>query len=68
MGFLPALNYRYHCDTLYIVAAADEHVFQLVDFGKEWKADSVQVYTGEDAERLLNKRGDALPVLSYWWD
>ncbi len=68
LGFLPALNYRYHCDTLYIVAADDEHVFRLVDFGKEWKADSVQVYTGEEAERLLNERYDALPVLSYWWD
>jgi hypothetical protein len=33
-------------------------VFKLVDFGKEWNADDVQVYTGEAAERLLNARGD----------
>lgn len=40
----------------------------LVDFGKEWNADDVQVYTGESAERLLNARGEALPVVRYWWD
>ena len=65
---LPYLSYRYHCDTLYILAAEDECVFKLVDFGKEWNADDVQVYTGESAERLLNARGEALPVVRYWWD
>lgn len=68
LRFLPSLGYRHHCDTLYILATEDEHVFRLVDFGKEWKADDVQVYTGEEAERLLGGLGDTLPVVRYWWD
>jgi hypothetical protein len=53
--FLPMLEYRHHCDCLYIAAADDEAVFQLVDFGKVWQADDVQVYTGDEAERLLDQ-------------
>ncbi len=68
LSFLNSLSYRYYCDSFYIVAADDECVFRLVDFGKEWKADDVQVYTGEEAERLLNGNRGALPVVRYWWD
>ncbi|HLO48610.1 MAG TPA: hypothetical protein VK211_09375 [Kamptonema sp.] len=68
LKFLSHLEYRHHCDTLYVLAAEDERVFKLVDFGKEWKADDVQVYTAQEAERILDRRGDALPVVRYWWD
>lgn len=69
LAFLsPHLSYRYRCDTLYVLAAFDEHVFRLVDLGKEWRADDVQVITGEAAQRLLNEYGEALPIVRYWWD
>lgn len=66
--FLPMLEYRHQCDCLYIAAAEDEMVFQLLDFGKAWNADDVQVYTGEAADRLLNEYDGSAPVLRYWWD
>lgn len=66
--FLPMLGYRHQCDCLYIAAADDEMVFRLVDFGKEWSADEVQVYTGEAAGRLLDEHYRPAPVLRYWWD
>lgn len=66
--FLPMLECRHQCDCLYVAVAEDEMVFQLLDFGKAWNADDVQVYTGEAAERLLNEYDRCAPVLRYWWD
>ncbi|MBD2090656.1 hypothetical protein H6F67_12405 [Microcoleus sp. FACHB-1515] len=69
LRFLPLLEERHNCDTLYILSADDEHVFELVNFGQEWQADDVQVYAGEAAARLVGDEDDrALPVLRYWWD
>ena len=66
--FLPSLGDRHHCDCLYVATTDDETVLQLLDFGKTWSADDVEVYTGEAAERLLDRRHRPAPVLRYWWD
>ena len=74
----------YPADTLYILTVnRDTIVTQLVDLGKKWRADSVDVCDGTSEEfgwrlkrRLLARleRGlcgesdrDAV-VVSYWWD
>ncbi|MBW4636980.1 MAG: hypothetical protein KME05_01895 [Gloeocapsa sp. UFS-A4-WI-NPMV-4B04] len=37
------LGYRWHADTLYVWSRDDDCVYPLVDFGKAWMADNVQV-------------------------
>lgn len=68
MGFLTGLSDQHHCNCLYIAAADDDATLPLLDFGKAWNADDVQVYTGEAAERLLNEHDCPAPMLRYWWD
>ncbi len=51
---LPSSGFKYFLDSTNIL--------------RERHPDDVQVYTGESAERLLNARGEALPVVRYWWD
>jgi hypothetical protein len=78
MHFIP-----YPADTLYILTVnRDTTVAQLVDLGKKWRADSVDVCDGASDEfgwRLKRRliaglRGEDVEsdrdavVISYWWD
>jgi hypothetical protein len=75
----------YPADTLYILTEnQDTKVSALVDFGKKWRADSVEVSDGTNEEyserlkrRLRYRYEEALwsgeqsrdaVVVSYWWD
>ncbi len=75
----------YPADTLYVLTEnQDTKVSQLVDFGKKWRADSVEVSDGtneEYSERLKHRlryryegalwggeKSRDAVVVSYWWD
>lgn len=64
------LRYRWHADTLYIWSRDDDCVYPLVDFGKAWMADDVQVMDRDRASVFIGYGGcnDPPPVVIYWWD
>ena len=64
------LSDRWHADTLYIWSRDDDCVYPLVDFGKTWLADDVQVMDRDRASVFIGYGGssDPPPVIIYWWD
>lgn len=64
------LSDRWHADTLYVWSRDDDCVYPLVDFGKTWKADDVQVMDRDRASVFIGYGGwsDPPPVVVYWWD
>lgn len=64
------LRGRWHADTLYIWSKNDDCVYPLVDFGKAWLADDVQVMDRDRASVFIGYGGceDPPPVVIYWWD
>lgn len=64
------LSDRWHADTLYIWTRDDDCVYPLVDFGKAWSADDVQVMDRDRASAFIGYGGceDPPPVVVYWWD
>jgi hypothetical protein len=64
------LSDRWHADTLYIWSRDDDCVYPLVDFGKTWLADDVQVMDRDRASVFIGYGGssDPPPVVVYWWD
>lgn len=46
------LRYRWHADTLYVWSKDDDCVYPVVDFGKAWMADDVQVMEKRSRFRL----------------
>lgn len=72
----------YPADTILVLAEnKDTIVTQLMDFGKTWKADSVEIIDSNNKECFMleyrlkrallsyekNSRRDAV-IVSYWWD
>lgn len=64
------LRHRWHADTLYVWSRDDDCVYPLVDFGKTWMADDVQVMDRDRAAVFIGYGGsnDPPPVVIYWWD
>jgi hypothetical protein len=64
------LSDRWHGDTLYIWSRDDDCVYPLVDFGKTWMADDVQVMDRDRASIFIGYGGseNPPPVVIYWWD
>jgi hypothetical protein len=64
------LGDRWHADTLYIWSRDDDCVYPLVDFGKTWLADDVQVMDRDRASIFIGYGGSQQPppVVIYWWD
>ena len=64
------LDDRWHADTLYIWSRDDDCVYPLVDFGKTWMADDVQVMDRDRASVFIGYGGyeNPPPVVVYWWD
>ena len=74
----------YNADTLYVLTKnRDAIITRLIDFGKKWNTDSVEVFDGRSNQKLSvpasislsrslittqkNEREDGA-VVSYWWD
>lgn len=62
------IGYRWHADTLYIHSRDDECVFPLIELGKTWKCDDVEVFDRERTSSLMGMYPDPAPVVAYWWD
>lgn len=64
------LGYRWHADTLYVWSSDDDCVYPLVELGKTWMADDVQVMDRNRASMFIGYGGsdDPPPVVIYWWD
>jgi hypothetical protein len=71
LGYLlRSIGHYWHADALYVCSRSDDCVYPLVDFGKVWSADDVQVMDRDRASRFMGYGGceDPPPIVIYWWD
>ncbi len=59
---------RWHADTLYVLSRDDECVFPLVDMGKSWGCDDVEVIDRKRTGHLMGMSPSPAPIVVYWWD
>ncbi|GET37827.1 hypothetical protein [Microseira wollei] len=65
---LRSISYRWHADTLYVHAQDDDCVYPLVELGKVWQCDDVEVFDRKRTGELMGRYPAPSPVVVYWWD
>ena len=63
------INRQWHADTLYVHCRDDECVFPLIELGKSWQCDDLEVFDRKRVASLMGVYPSKLPpVLAFWWD